>query len=157
MDQKGLSLMLRLLVALVAAAGAVLSAVLIRYGHTLCVARGQIELFVPCLVFFLLTLAVAYVALVLAWRIFASIGRDQSFTLDNARRLKNISWLACIDAVAYLLALPVLVNVTAVKPLTVLVLLLLAFAGVCVAVASACLSHLVKKAADLKSEQDLTI
>ena len=157
MDQKGLSFMLRLLVVLVAAAGAALSAALIRYGHGLCLERSQPELFVPCLIFFLLTLAVVYAALCLAWRIFASIGRDQSFTLDNARRLKLISWLACADAVAYLLALPVLVNVTAVKPLTVVVLLLLSFAGVCVAVASACLSHLVKKAADLKSEQDLTI
>ena len=157
MNQKGLSLMLRLLVLLVAAAGAVLSVYLIRFGHGLCEARGQLGLFAPCLVFYLLTLAAVYAALVLAWRIFASIGRDQSFTLDNARRLKLVSWLACADAVAYLLALPLLVNVTAVKPLTVLVLLLLSFAGICVTVASACLSHLVKKAADLKSEQDLTI
>lgn len=157
MNQKGLSLMLRLLVAVVAAAGAALSVVLIRYGHALCLERNQPQLFVPCLIFFLLTLAVVYVALVLAWRMFASIGRDQSFTLDNARRLKCISWLSFADALAYLLALPVLVNVTAVKPLTVLVLLLLAFAGLCMTVASACLSHLVKKAADLKSDQDLTI
>ena len=157
MDQKGLSFMLRLLVVLVAAAGAALSAALIRYGRGLCLERSQPELFVPCLIFFLLTLTVVYAALCLAWRIFASIGRDQSFTLDNARRLKLISWLACADALAYLLALPILVNVTSVKPLTVLVLLLLAFAGLCMTVASACLSHLVKKAADLKSEQDLTI
>ena len=157
MNQKGLSLMLRLLVAVVAAAGAALSAVLIRYGHTLCLERNQPQLFAPCLIFFLLTLAVVYVALCLSWRMFASIGRDQSFTPDNARRLKSISWLSFADALAYLLALPVLVNVTSVKPLTVLVLLLLAFAGLCMTVASACLSHLVKKAADLKRDQDLTI
>ena len=157
MNQKGLSLMLRLLVALVAAAGLALSAALVRFGHAQCLARGQMELFVPCLVFFLLTLAAVYAALLLAWRMFASIGRDQSFTAANARRLKYMSWLACGDAVAYLLALPLLSAVTSIQPFTVLVLLGLAFVGVCLSVACACLSHLVKKAADLKQDQELTI
>ncbi len=157
MNQKSLSQMLRLLVVLVAAAGAAISARLVRYGYQLCQERGQSGLFLPWLIFFLLTLAAVYAALWLAWRMFASIGRDQSFSAENARRLKYMSWLACGDAVAYLLALPVLNAVTSIKPYTVLVLLALSFVGVCLSVACACLSHLVKKAADLKQDQDLTI
>ena len=137
MNQKSLSQMLRLLVALVAAAGLAISAWLVRYGYQLCQERGQSGLFLPWLIFFLLTLLAVYAALGLAWRMFASIGRDQSFSAENARRLKYMSWLACADAVAYLLAL--------------------SFVGVCLSVACACLSHLVKKAADLKQDQELTI
>lgn len=157
MNQKSLSVMLRLLVAIVALAGAVLSVVMVRFGYQLCLNRGQEELFWPCLIFFILTVLVVYAALTLAWRIFASIGRDQSFSAENARRLRIISWLACADALAYLLALPVLWLVTSVKPFTALVLLGLVFAGLSVTVVCACLSHLVKKAADLKKEQELTI
>lgn len=157
MNQKGLSLLLRLLTVTVAAAGAALSVVLVRFGHRLCLERGQAELFVPCLIFFLITLLAVYAALYLAWRIFASIGRDQSFSEANARRLRLMAWLACGDAVAYLLSLPALAWVTSIQPLTVLVLLGLSFVGLSLTVACACLSHLVKKAADLKQEQELTI
>ncbi len=157
MSQKSLSRLLRLLTAVVAAAMTVMAAVLVRYGRGLCLERGQEQLFVPCLIFFFLTLIAAACALILAWRIFASIGRDQSFTRDNARRLRTISWLACGDTLAYLLALPLLALVTRVQPFTVLVLLSIVFAGLCFTVACSCLSHLVQKAADLRQEQELTI
>ena len=35
-----------------------------------------------------------YGALVLAWQVFSAIGRDESFTRANARRVRVASWLA---------------------------------------------------------------
>lgn len=35
-----------------------------------------------------------YGALVLAWQVFSAIGRDESFTRANARRVRGASWLA---------------------------------------------------------------
>ena len=43
-----------------------------------------------------------YGALVLAWQVFSAIGRDESFTRANARRVRVASWLALAE-VAYLL------------------------------------------------------
>ena len=38
-----------------------------------------------------------YGALVLAWQVFSAIGRDESFTRANARRVRVASWLALAE------------------------------------------------------------
>lgn len=157
MTQRSLSVLLRLLVAIAGAALIWVSVLLIRYGRLLCEQRGQEQLFLPGLIVLVLMALAVAAALILAWRIFASIGQDRSFSHENARRLKFISGLACGDTVACLLALPILRLVTEVSPFTMLALLVLAFGGLCLTVVSASLSHLVQKAADLKQEQELTI
>ena len=111
----------------------------------------------PCLIFFWCALAVVIAALAYAYRIFAEIGRDNSFCITNARRLRIISHLALGDTVAWLVFMVVLTILAPMHPVVFLLMLAVLIAGTAVAVAAAALSHLTLKAASLQDENDLTI
>lgn len=98
-----------------------------------------------------------FAVLYFAWRIVADIGLDRSFTDENAKRLKWISGLATGDALFFFLGNILLLFLNMNHPGVVLVSLIVVFIGVAVAVAAAALSHLVKKAAALQEQSDLTI
>lgn len=102
-------------------------------------------------------LAIVAAALWFGWRIFAEIGRDNSFCTQNARRLRIISWLALADTLLCVIAILALLLLRALHPGIFLLLLLLAVIGGGIAVAAAALSHLTLKAAMLQDENDLTI
>ena len=76
----------------------------------------------------------AVMCLVRFWGICESIRRDQSFSGENARRLKQMSQYMLTDGV-----------------------LLAIFISVALTVISAVLSHLVQKASEIQEEQELTI
>ena len=111
----------------------------------------------PWLIFLWLTGVPCYTALVLGWKIASRIGADRSFTEDNARYLKWISWLAAGDAAFFFLGNVILLFTNNSHPGIVLFSLLIVFAGTAIAVAAAALSRLVKKAAALQEQSDLTI
>lgn len=95
------------------------------------------------------------VALVLFWMICTEIGRDNSFCYKNARLLSGIGFCALVDT-GYCAVGTATLELLVGSPVWLLGL------GVCVvglaiALAAFLLSHLVLKAADLKSENDLTI
>ncbi len=109
-----------------------------------------------------------------AWHIFTQIGRNNSFCVENARRLRRISHCALADTVLDIVLLVCgvvqrylflasfapegIMNVLGDDIfLVVLRFLFVAFIGVAVTVAAAALSHLTLKAADLQDENDLTI
>ena len=110
-----------------------------------------------------------------AWNIFTQIGKNNSFCLENARRLRRISFCALTDTVldVVLLIYGVVHRFRFVSQfatddiimaaldddmfLAVVRFLFVAFIGVAVTVAAAALSHLTLKAADLQDENDLTI
>ena len=111
----------------------------------------------PWLLFLLATAIPCYAALALSWRIAGSIGQDRSFTRANAKRLSAISRLAAGDAGLLFAGNFILILLNMSHPGVFLGMLLIVFAGVAVAVAAACLSHLVQKAAALQAQSDLTI
>ena len=95
------------------------------------------------------------IALALFWMICTEIGRDNSFCRKNAKLLSGIGFCALIDT-GYCAVGTVTLEFLVGSPVWLLGL------GVCVvglaiALAAFLLSHLVLKAADLKSENDLTI
>ena len=110
-----------------------------------------------------------------AWKIFTQIGKNNSFCVENARRLRRISFCALADTVLDVILLvygvvdrfrfvsrfaPDDVIMAALDDdmfLAVVKFLFVAFIGVAVTVAAAALSHLTLKAADLQDENDLTI
>jgi hypothetical protein len=151
MKQKELSVMLRVIVILVAACVAFLAVVLI---------SGMVAMQEPgmavMITFLCVTLIPVAAALVTAWNIFADIGRDRSFTALNAARLRRISRLALLDTVLYILcgAVRIITGQLHVEVYTIAFIVVLGFG---VTVASAALSHLTQKAADMKAENDLTI
>ena len=95
--------------------------------------------------------------LALVWQMAGEIGRDNSFCMENARRLKTCAALALADTVLYAVAGPVLTLTGQLPGRTLAAVVLIVAVGLAMAVCCAALSHLTRKAAELKQENDLTI
>ena len=95
------------------------------------------------------------IALVLFWNICTEIGRDNSFCHKNARRLTGIGFCALVDT-GYCAVGTVTIEILAGSPIW-LMGLMVCTVGLAIALAAFLLSHLILKAADLKSDSDLTI
>ena len=159
MEQKTLSKWLKLILLGMGICGlAVYLVVVPSFGDSL---RSQYPEFAgrywPWLIFIWVSGIPCYAVLVLGWRIAANIGRDASFSLENARFLRSIAVLAALDAAYVFLGNLAMLFLDMSHPGVVLLSLLVVFAGAAVAVAAAALSHLVRKAALLQEENDLTI
>ena len=159
MEQKTLSKWLKLILLGMGICGlAVYLAVVPSFGDSL---RSQYPEFAgrywPWLIFIWVSGIPCYAVLVLGWRIAANIGRDASFSLENARFLRSIAVLAALDAAYVFLGNLAMLFLDMSHPGVVLLSLLVVFAGAAVAVAAGVLSHLVRKAALLQEENDLTI
>ncbi len=93
-----------------------------------------------------------------AWGLFSAIGRGETFTKENARRLRAMGYFAAADALVWLVLIVVGVLATdglvfsVVASLSVAFVFTFALTVVCVA-----LSHLASSAADIKSENDLVV
>jgi hypothetical protein len=93
-----------------------------------------------------------------AWGLFSAIGRGETFTKENARRLRAMGYFAAADALVWLALIVVGVLATdglvfsVVASLSVAFVFTFALTVVCVA-----LSHLASSAADIKSENDLVV
>lgn len=98
-----------------------------------------------------------YVVLLIAYRIADNIGKDLSFTNENAKLLKWISTLAMIDSTYLLIGNIVLIIIDAMNAMSFIILFMFVFLGVAISIVAAALSHLVAKAALLQSQNDLTI
>ena len=113
--------------------------------------------YVPWLIFAWLTAIPCFIAAVFAWKVASNIGRDRSFSMDNAVLLKRIAGLAALDGAVVFTGDVVLILLGMNHPGVAIALLMVVFLCAAVSVACAALSHLVKKAADLQQESDLTI
>lgn len=111
----------------------------------------------PWLLFLWITAVPCYGVLILAWKIAARIGKDLSFTVQNAVYLKWISILAAGDTLFFFLGNVVLLILNLSHPSVVMASLIVAFFGAAVTVSSAVLSHLVLKASSLQEQSDYTI
>ncbi len=111
----------------------------------------------PWLIFLWGTAIPCYWALVLGWRMARNIGQDRSFCPENARLTAWISRLAAADAAYFFAGNVALLLLEMSHPGVLLLSLLAVFVGAAVSAAAACLSHLVRKAAALQEQSDLTI
>lgn len=111
----------------------------------------------PWLILIWVTAIPCYSALILAWKIAVHIGVNRSFSNENAKLLKWISLLAAGDSAIFFVGnlLYLLLNMN--HPSIVLLSFLISFFGLAISVASAALSHLVRKAAELQDQSDWTI
>ena len=112
---------------------------------------------VPWLVILGCVYVPCYVALGICWKVAASVGADRSFTMENSRRFHWIAVLALADALAFFLANVVYWLIGLGHPGVALFSLLLALVGAAIALVCEGLSYLVKKAAALQDQSDLTI
>lgn len=159
MEQKGLATWLKIILVGVGICGLVIYFVVFpSYGESLVYDYPEFSnRFWAWLIFLWISGIPCYAVLVFGWKIAANIGRDQSFSNANAKYLKWIAWLAAGDGIFFFVGNIVLLLTNMSHPGIALFSLLVVFAGVAVAVASAVLSHLVQKAAVLQEQSDLTI
>ena len=111
----------------------------------------------PWLIFLWITGVPCYIALFYGWKIAVSIGQDKSFTLTNANYLRRVSRLAAGDSIFFFAGNIVLLLLNMSHPGFALCSLLIVFAGIAVTITTAALSHMVRKAAELQEQSDLTI
>lgn len=111
----------------------------------------------PCLIYGWVVLLPGFAGLWEFWKICVEIGRDNSFSQKNALSLFRICLLAL--TMAALLAVGVAALCLLGMGLPALLIAMLGFAAACalVALLANALAQLVRRAAAIKSENDLTI
>ena len=111
----------------------------------------------PCLIYGWAVLLPGFAGLWEFWKICVEIGRDNSFSQKNARSLFRICLLAL--TMAALLAVGVAALCLLGMGLPALLIAMLGFAAACalVALLANALAQLVRRAAAIKRENDLTI
>lgn len=159
MEQRTLVWWLKLLVVFAAVCGIALCAgILPMEGKKLAAAYPELAYYyLPWLIFLWILAVPCFMALVLAWRIFGNIEKDCSFCMENADALQKISFLAAADAGLLFLGNVLFLLFNMNHPAVLLGACMVVVVGIGISVASAVLSHLVRKAADLQEQSDLTI
>ena len=101
MEQRALSKWLKIILIGVGICGLIVHLVIIpSYGQSLVYGYPEFSnRFWPWLTFLWMSGIPCYATLVLGWKISSNIGRDRSFSNENATYLKWISWLAAGDGV----------------------------------------------------------
>lgn len=113
--------------------------------------------FWPWMIFLWISGIPCFAVLAFAWKVATNIGLDKSFSDENAKLFKWISVLAASDSVFFFIGNVLMLLLNMSHPGVVIASLVVVFIGVSVTVASAALSHLVKKASVLQEQSDLTI
>ncbi|MEA4815228.1 hypothetical protein SDC9_157545 [bioreactor metagenome] len=113
--------------------------------------------YLPWIILVWITGVPCYVVLVFGWRIAGNIGRDRSFCMENAKLLKWIAVLAAADTGFFFVMNIVYLFLNMNHPAIVLMSLIVLVVGIAISAVSAALSHLVRKAAELQEQSDLTI
>ena len=159
MKQKTLALWLKLILIGVALCGAVICALILPgLGTSLVESAPEFgHCYWPWLIFLWICALPCFAALVVGWRIADNIGKDRSFTNENAKLLSVIAILAGAAAALLFTGNIVFMFLNMNHPGIMLASLLVVFVVACFSVGMAALSHLVRKAAALQEESDLTI
>lgn len=159
MSQKSLSKWLKAIIGGMAVCGAVIYFYMIPiWGRDLTKANPEYaSWYLPWLIAILISGIPCYLVLYFGWKISTEIGRDNSFSMENAEHLKKISILAAIDSLYFFVVNVVFMMIGINHPGVFLISMLAIFAGIVVTVAAAALSHLVRKAAEIQEENEFTI
>lgn len=159
MEQRKMVKWLKFLVIFVALCGLILCAVVIPVvGKELSGMSPELgRYFKPWVTFVWLLAVPCFAALVHAWMIFSNIEKNKAFSMENAKHMEKISYLAGADTIALISGNIVLLILNINHPSVFLVFLMIGIIGIGISVAAAVLSHLIQKAANLQDENDLTI
>lgn len=159
MEQRKMVKWLKFLVIFVAICGLILCTVVIPVvGRELSGVSPELGRYFKPWVTFVWVLAIpCFAALVHAWMIFSNIEKDKAFSMENAKHMEKISYLAGADTIALISGNIVLLILNINHPSVFLVFLMIGIIGIGISVAAAVLSHLIQKAANLQDENDLTI
>lgn len=159
MEQRKMVKWLKFLVIFVAICGLILCTVVIPVvGRELSGVSPELGRYFKPWVTFVWMLAIpCFAALIHAWMIFSNIEKNKAFSMENAKHMEKISYLAGADTIALISGNIVLLILNMNHPSVFLVFLMIGIIGIGISVAAAVLSHLIQKAANLQDENDLTI
>jgi hypothetical protein len=114
-------------------------------------------LFWPCLIYTWIVGILCYGILYQFWKVCVQIGKDNSFSYENARSFVYISRTAVSIAVICFGGMLFLGINNWLNPGFILLMIGVVFIGTAIAVLAAAMSHLILKAYELKQENELTI
>ncbi len=112
---------------------------------------------IPWLIAIWISAIPCYVVLVIGWLVAANIGKDNSFSMANAKHLKWVSIIALIDVAYFFTINCVLFLLNMSHPFVMVTALVICFMGTAISVCAAALSHLIVKASKIQEENELTI
>lgn len=156
MKQKGLSIILRVISALCIIVLATVIVGTIHAGDSLYHVKDK-TMYVVWQIITIVCSVVCIIAIVIAWMMFADIGKDLSLTMKNSKRLLVISNLFLLDTVIFSMYFIASLLIHKSFGIMTAVNIGIVFVGVSLTVICACLSHLVEKAAVIEEENELTI
>lgn len=159
MKQSEMVKRLKLLIIFTALIGAVFLFVIVpKIGAAIAQSNSRFEyLLKPGIFLIWLTAVPVYISLYKVWKICGEISENNSFSEINAKYLSEISGLSVLDGAAYFVLIMLLLITNHIDVIVIICLLVAVFIAFFVAVVTAMLSHLTKKASQLKRENDLTI
>ncbi len=100
---------------------------------------------------------ICYAILYQFWKVCVEIGRDNSFSAENAHSFVIISRLMVFMAAVWFVGLVFLAVIHCLGPAFGIFMILCTFICIVVAVLAAALSHLIYKSYEMRQEQELTI
>lgn len=159
MKQDGLAKWIKFVIAGVGICGLVVYTIIMpRLGAYLVKQDSMLERNVmPWLILIWISALPCYGVLVLGWKIADNIKADRTFSYENAKYLKWVSFLAMGDSIFVFLAHAAFLMMDMSAAAVMLVIIIVVFFGVAISVCAAALSHLVIKAADIQEENELTV
>ncbi|MBQ3584256.1 MAG: DUF2975 domain-containing protein [Lachnospiraceae bacterium] len=100
---------------------------------------------------------ICFGALYQFWKICNEIGKDNSFSMENIKSLNTISMLAFLVAAIWFAGLVGLIMIGSMSISFFLLMSLATLVSLAISIIAIVLSHLVRKAYELKQESELTI
>ena len=114
-------------------------------------------MYIPALVYSWCIAGFCYGILFQFWKVCVEIGKDNSFSIENAKSFKNVGRIALMLGVIWFIGIIVLVFIGLGHPGVSLLMAAAVIANMILAVLSGSLSHLILKAYEMKKETELTI
>lgn len=111
----------------------------------------------PWMTFIWLTAVPMLSALIYSWKTATNIGRSKPFCLENSKNLKNIAISSICDAALVLVGNIVYLLFNISHPAVLLFSLVIVLIGVAIFIAAMGLSQLIRNAAEIQEENELTI
>lgn len=96
-------------------------------------------------------------ALIYSWKTATNIGKNKAFCLDNSKNLKNIAISSICDAALVLVGNIIYLLLDISHPSVLLFSSIIVLIGIAIFIAAMGLSQLIRNAAELQEENELTI
>lgn len=96
-------------------------------------------------------------ALIYSWKTASNIGRNKAFCLDNSKNLRNIAISSICDAALVLIGNIAYLLLDLSHPSVLLFSCIIVLIGIAIFIAAMGLSQLIRNAAELQEETELTI